>query len=95
MKAGRLFPIADHPTLDELRALGIEAPGAYSNARSNVRAESTGRFAQVPPGGWYISGAFPEGYRAPNGTRSAYFLARLVRVESVTTTRVVRRMGEP
>jgi hypothetical protein len=42
----------------------------------------TGKFLEPKKGEWYLSGAIPEGYRAKNDLLSAFYICRLVRVET-------------
>lgn len=46
-----------------------------------LRAVSTNEFRPPRKGEWYISGAIPEAYRAPNDLSTPYMIAHIVMVE--------------
>jgi len=58
----RFFPVAD-PVPNRPRFDGFAIP--------------TGEFRPPKAGEWYISGALPAAYRAPNDLTTAYHIARL------------------
>ena len=72
---GKLFRLA-YPVPTEAWHIGIPL--------KDVRVQATGEFRQPKKGEWYISGAIPEGYRAPNDLSSAFHIGRLVRVQAKT-----------
>ena len=63
----------------------------FSNAGwvNKVRAIPTGEFRTPQKGEWYLSGALPAAYYAPNDLGIAFHILRLVIVETVTEIRVV------
>jgi len=63
------FPLADCPTMAE-RPAGV--------TRRNLRCEATGEFRAPKKGEWYLSGALPEGYKAPADLNAEYHIARLI-----------------
>jgi hypothetical protein len=90
----KLYPVCDNVSLDELEALGFKK-GETSGKRmaslgmpvTNVMAVRTGEYRNPLKGEWYLSGAIPSAYRAPNNFISAYYILKLVRVK--TETRIV------
>jgi hypothetical protein len=50
--------------------------------------EATGEFRPPKKGECFISGAIPEGYLANNDLSTAYYIGRLVEVETQEVTRV-------
>ena len=48
----------------------------------------TGEKRPPKAGEWYLSGAVIEAYRAPNDLTDDYHIARLVKVETKTVTRI-------
>lgn len=60
-------------------------------AQRRLRAVHTGDFRPPKAGEYYLSGAIPEAYRAPNDLTSAYWIMKLVRVE-VKTIEVIREV---
>lgn len=58
--------------------------------KSDLRAQWDG-LPKRPPlkGEYYLSGAIITAYKAPNDLSEAYHIARIVRVETVTVTRIV------
>jgi hypothetical protein len=55
-------------------------PGVYGREQRDYMAERTGEYRPPRAGEWYVSGAIPEGYRAPNDLTMPHAIARLVRV---------------
>jgi len=55
----------------------------------HLRAIRTGEFRAPRKGEWYLSGAIVEAYRAPNDLTPEYQIAKIVRVETETITRIV------
>lgn len=45
----------------------------------NTIAKRTGEFRPPKQGEYYISGAIPEAYRAPNDLTSSFYIAKLVK----------------
>lgn len=90
------YTLADKPRVTELEAL---TPGASFRDRQQLAIRSMsqwGRFPKVmaqavaerrPPkrGEWYLSGAIPEAYRAPNDCTTVCQIVRLVLVEEIVT----------
>ena len=58
--------------------------------QQDLRAVKTGEKRPPKAGEWFISGAIPEAHRATNDLRDPYLIAKLVVVEEVVSTRVVR-----
>jgi hypothetical protein len=58
---------------------------------NKYKARHTGKFRAPRRGEYYLSGAIPEAYRAPNDLTSAYWIMKLVRVE-VKTIEVIREV---
>lgn len=50
-----------------------------------VRAQMTGESRPPKKGEWYISGALPVAYRAPNDLSTDYLIATLSQVKKTTT----------
>jgi len=51
----------------------------------NCMAVKTGEKRKPLKGEWFISGAIPEAYKAPNDLSQEYFIAKIVEVEKVQT----------
>lgn len=84
MRRGRLFELADHISAAELDSLHITNKLQRLRWRGHVRAKSTGEFRAPRRGEWYISGSAPQAWRAFNDLETAYNIAVLVHVETVT-----------
>ena len=56
------------------------ARNPYNGFPPNVRTKA---------GQWYLSGAIPQAYRAPNDLTQEFYILRLVKTQTVTTTRIV------
>ena len=81
----------DRITRAECEALGVpKKPGGFwAQDRDGlfVRAVRTGTFRAPWKGEWYLSGATPQAYRAPNDLSTAFHILRLVAVRRTTTVR--------
>ena len=49
-----------------------------------LRGKFSGEFRPPKAGEWYISGAIPEVYQAPNDLTTAFHIAKIVRVKEET-----------
>jgi hypothetical protein len=84
-RTGKLYDVRDRLTEADLAKLGLTIQTALGY-RNFVKAIQTGEFRPPRQGEWYLSGAIVEAYRAPNDLTTDYFLARLVKVKTVTVT---------
>lgn len=80
----KLFEVVDMPNVEEMKDLGLPTHFNSRYGHRNVRAEWTGEKRPPKKGEWYISGAIPQAYRAPNDLSFDYYIARLVRVRVKT-----------
>lgn len=79
----KAYKLADSPSSAELREilqLLPEAPTPPSAAliRNKLRAIPTKDVRAPKKGEWYISGAIPEAYRAPNDLSTEFRIAKIV-----------------
>jgi len=65
----KTYPLKDNPSLEE-------RPAAVT--KRHLRGALTGEYRCPQKGEWYLSGAIPEGYKAPNNLSLAYHILRLV-----------------
>lgn len=81
------FPLADIPSERETGGL----PFSERYMSRNIRAVKTGVFRNPKRGEWYLSGAIPEAYKAPNDLSSPFHILKLVKVEvrTVVTEKVL------
>lgn len=84
MKKGILFPLA-----------GFFPKNIPVKLRKDIRCQSTGEFREPKKGEWFISGAIPEAYQAPNDLSTKYWIGTLVRVNKTVIVRedVVEEYG--
>ena len=91
----KLYPLGDRPTRKECEVLGLdpETERAIWKVESRkgqyARAVRTGSKRPPHKGEWFLSGAIPRAYRAPNDFSVAYHILRLVKVtrcEKITYT---------
>lgn len=75
MKQGNLYPVGEG-----LGSLGIN----WGFPVLRFQVESTGEFRPPKKNEWYISGATPEGYKAPNNLTTAFHIGRLVEIKTET-----------
>ena len=84
----KFYKLRDYPHLGEYKKLGcntqISTTPCYCSTKPHtcVMAVKTGEKRSPLKGEWYISGAIPEAYRAPNNLLPQSFqIAKLVLVE--------------
>lgn len=77
MNAGKLFPVA------------LESSFIREFQPDRVMVQTTGEKRPPRKGEWYVSGAIPEGYKAPNDLSQPHVIAKLVQVEKQTRILVV------
>lgn len=87
MKTWRL---GDTPPRSESERLGVEhrLVTSWESNRDGrfLRAALAGEKRAPKKGEWYLSGARPVAYRAPNNLSSSYHICRLVAVQRSTIT---------
>jgi hypothetical protein len=81
------YKLGDIPKMDERKRLGV--PGVWTYYNTNIRAIRTESFRPPRAGEWYLSGATPHAYRAPNDLSTAYRIMRLVHIERSESVRIV------
>ena len=84
----RTYPLGDTPTSAETRGADFNDRYAGSTIHEGSRsfkAVMIGRPRPPKKGEWYLSGAAPMAYRAPNDLTSSYHIMKLVRVRTTTT----------
>lgn len=69
---------------DDLLARLPSTGGPIQKDGTYVMAVRTGEVRPPRKGEWYLSGAFPRAYRAPNDLSSSYGICVLVKVERKT-----------
>lgn len=74
----KLPAIAYHYVHDHL-------PGVYGQDRANYMGRITGEFRPPKKGEWYLSGAIPECYRAPNDLTQSHYIVKIVRIQRIET----------
>ena len=57
--------------------------GGWMASKRNKRAILTGEFRAPLKGEWYLSGAIPEAYRAPNDLSIAFHICRIVETKFI------------
>jgi len=60
--------------------------GLKFDDRSLVKAIKSGEFREPKKGEWFISGAIPEAYYAPNDLTQKYHIAKFVKIELTEST---------
>jgi hypothetical protein len=80
------FPLADMPSLDEFLALDLDPKYGHKH----IAAVPACQFRPPRKGEWYLSGAIPMAYKAPNDLDTSYAILYLARIETVTTTNVLK-----
>ena len=102
----KTYRIYDRIPRDTLRCLGIPVdtfvqPWANISYGGQVRgtdialkAVMTGEYREPKQGEWYISGAVPEAYLAPNDLGMKHHIAKLAKVRTIQTETVEVFDGE-
>jgi hypothetical protein len=98
---GKTYRLGDALTLSEAAALGLERRDGMAHLWGEAfkdglypRCVRTDEFRAPKAGEWYLSGAFPVGYRAPNDLSTEFRIMRLVVIDKRTVT-TERRVGLP
>jgi len=93
MAHNRLYPIYNRMTLAEAKALGFDSPPVVLTSLGisprDVHAVRTGEFRKPRKGEWYLSGAIPGAWKAPNDLSYDFHICRLVRTRTRTVTEIV------
>ena len=56
----------------------------------DIKAIQANEHRKPQAGEWYLSGAIPEAYRAPNDLSTVYHIARIIKIEMVTTYNIIK-----
>lgn len=67
-------------------------PLANPASHKSVRGILTGEKRPPKKGEWYLSGAIPECYRAPNDLSTPFHIIQLVRVKTHTVTEIIEEL---
>lgn len=57
--------------------------GGHYIGAANKRAVWTGEYRQPKRGEWYLSGAIPAAYQAPNDLTTPFHILRLVNIRTI------------
>jgi hypothetical protein len=77
MPVTKYYPLVDRIPL-------ADRPSDIFN-QQDFRGKLTGEFRPPKKGEWYLSGAIPEGYRAPNDLTTSFHILKLVRIKKIET----------
>ena len=87
----KYFHLGDRPSLADCEKLGVKRPknlmGVFSPPERDgflIRAKQTGEYREPRRNEYYLSGAQPRAYRAPNDLSSKYHIMELVLIERKT-----------
>lgn len=78
----KLYNLADLPTMEEANKYGFVAPSNTKYLKRCLKVRRTGEFRAPKAGEWFLSSAPPEGYRTKNDLDTAYYIVKLVVVNS-------------
>ena len=79
----KFYPIGDTPSVEEMKSLELPHDINSMIGHRNVAAINTNVVRCPMKGEWYLSGAEPMAYKAPNNLSTKFYIARLVRVKKV------------
>jgi hypothetical protein len=77
----KLYPLADFFVYPEKGISGL-------SVQKNLRAQLTGEFRAPRKDEWYLSGAIPQAYRAPNDLTMSFYIVKIVKIEIQTSISV-------
>jgi len=83
------YPLKDRLSLQDLGSLGLKPwniSGTSLMRGGRIMAILTGEKRSPKKGEWYLSGATPEAYKAPNDLTAEYHILRLVKTRTVELT---------
>jgi len=86
----KIYPLGDILTVKEAESLKISTEFNSRYGHKNIGAIKSGEYRSPKKGEWYISGAIPSAYRAPNDLSSKYIIGKLVKFKTTILTEVVR-----
>lgn len=87
----KFFPLGDNLSFKERKLFNVSLKETNCSIFSNpndgfhMKAVRTEEFRAPRRGEWYLSGARPTAYKAPNDFSSQYRIMRLIKVERKTT----------
>lgn len=92
----RLYPLSDPAFRTETDSMGLQIISTFankylhkeSNSECNLYVIAT-EFREPKEGEWYISGAIPEAYKAPNNLSQKYWCGKLVAVKEVKKLEII------
>jgi len=84
----KLYEVADWISTAEWDSLGFKglAISERYKVKHNIKAKRTVEFRCPKKGEWYLSGAIVEAYKAHDNLTTPFFIAKLVKTKTITTT---------
>jgi len=85
------FELGDRPTLKDCNTLGVTIHSKFlwkfskQGYKVEIKGVKAGEFRAPKKGEWYLSGAIPQVWRAPNDLTQEFIICRLVAVTKVVT----------
>ena len=70
--------------------LGDRHPAQKSYLDDSIKAINTKEYRNPKKGDWFLSGAEVTAYKAPNDLSCKYYIAKIVKIETITTQKVVQ-----
>lgn len=92
----KYYKLAERPRFVDLKQLGLnsQADGPWVNPffpwKIGIAAILTGEKRFPKKGEWYLSGAKPEAWRAPNDLTHTHSILQLVLVKTTITTTLLK-----
>ena len=83
----KFYPVKGFLSNDERKRLNV--PLEWYGIPNCIKAITTGEKRAPKKGEWYLSGAIPEGYKAPNDLETFFHICRLVMTKTITTEVIV------
>lgn len=97
----KTYPLGETPSMEETGGAPFKerfVSASLMKGASRFGSVKTGEFRTPKRGEWYLSGAIPQAYKAPNDLTTPYHILKLVRVtiqhyEYKTVTPVTKTEG--
>lgn len=98
MSKPKFYRLAERPKLSELARFDFVIESAiwvnpFRTEGVGLVAIPIGEFRPPKKGEWFLSGAIPQAYYAPNNLTTSYQILELVIVETKTVTTLIKKLS--
>ena len=93
INAVKIYSLGDFMENSEAERLEIDRWAGHAFQYKNIGAIRTGDFREPKKGEWFLSGARPCAYKAPNDLSEKYHIAELVKYKTIEIKGIVKRIN--